>query len=210
MATIDFVHGGVVTGGQGTMDIWLGYRKDLKTKERPIWEAIADPGSGIKEEGGILEVVPSSTDQKIKGKTWVKRRASFPNGSYLIYRIKRMRKTGAFSQAMHSFALRPREGAPLIEIAIEPPYVAGRSTLSVVYIVGRFDIIMPKEVEELGLHITPQGGNDLHTYDFADMDDFMSVKILEKADRKKAKPKLVTGTKGASITRVRRPRRINL
>jgi hypothetical protein len=192
------------------MDIWLSYRKDTKTKERPIQEAVADVASGIKEDGGILEFLPSSTDQKVKGKTWVKRRASFPNGSYMIFRIKRMRKSGAFSQAMHSFVLSPRDSAPLIEIAIEPPYVAGRSTLSVVYIVGRFDILKPEEVEAKKLHITPQGASDLHTYDFAEMADFMSVKVLEKADRAKLKPKLVTGSKGKSIARVRRPRRINL
>jgi hypothetical protein len=210
MGTIDFVHGGVVTNGQGTMDIWVSYKKDDKAKERPIFEAVADPQSGIKEEGGVLEVLPSSTDQKVKGKTWVKRRCAFPNGSYLVFRIKRMRKSGTFAQAMHSFALQPRDSAPLIELAIELPYVAGRSTLSVVYIVGRFDVLRPQEVKAKKLHLNAQGASDLDTFDFAEMSDFVSLKVLEKADRAKLKPKLVTGSKGKAIARVRRPRRINL
>lgn len=209
--TLEFSHGGVITSGQGSMDIFAAYRADPKSKELPIHEAVRDPQSGIKEDSGVLEIVPSSSFNT--GKNWTKRRCMFPSGSFVKFTFRRMRKgSGAFGASMHSIIVSPREGAALCELRVELP-TDSKSSISAIYITGRFDILLPAEVKAKGLHKNAQGANDLSTFDIGAMDEFLGMRIIEKAERGriKAKPKVLSvggGTK--ALARVRRPRRIRL
>ena len=206
MTTIDLMHGSVTTRTQGSLDIFVKYRREAKAKELAIFEALKDPKSELREDGGILEIMNSSTYRN--GKNWVKRRVTFPNGCYVTFTFVQ-RTSGVFSQSLHNMAIAPRDTAPLHELAIKLPFEAGKNTMSMAYVVGRFDILSLKDIQKLGLHISSNGSNDLSTYDLEDF-DILDDRIKEEAVRQRVKAKTVKTGKGGSVTRIRRPRRINL
>lgn len=210
MSMIELTHGGVLTRGHGGMDVFVSYRDVPKSDDQPLHLAVKDPNSGVKEPGGIVETFPSS--KAATGKSWTKRRVDFPDGSFVRFTIKHMKggAVGAFRQSMHNFVISPRESAPLQEIKINLP-CDDRSNVSAVYITGRFDFLLPKEVQKRGLNKGNQGGNDLSTYDLAALNDIISMRVMEKSSRPRAKTKVIVNKQtGTAVARIRRPRRISL
>lgn len=210
MSMIELTHGGILTRGNGSMDIFVSYRSTPKSDDQPLHLAAKDPNSGIREPGGIVETFPSSRVHS--GKSLTKRRVDFPDGSFVRFTIKHLKggTVGAFRQAMYNFIISPRETAPLQEIKIALPNDAN-SNVSAVYITGRFDIMMPKEILERKLNQGTAGGNDLSTYDLASLDEIIKLRVMEQASRPRIKSKMVVNKQtGVAVARLRRPRRINL
>jgi hypothetical protein len=210
MSIIELTHGGILTRGKGSLDIFVSYRDVPKSEDQPLHLAVKDPNSGVKEPSGIIETVPSS--KVYTGKSWTKRRIDFPDGSYVRFTIKQMRggQIGAFRHSFHNFVISPRESAPLQELRISLP-ADERSNLSAVYIIGRYDILKPDEIQERGLNKGASGANDMATYDFAALDDILTLTVKERSGRPRAKSKvLINKATGKGVARIRRPRRINL
>lgn len=209
---IEFTTGEVITTGKGTFSIYPFYKKGIKDREQPLWEAEKDDRSGIPKSEKILEVVPSCL--AVHKKNWTTRRHNYPEGALIKFVMKRtnpkVKGASAFSQvSMTAMYIRVRETAPLMLIEIDLPFDQN-STKPRLYMNGRFDILTEEQIVRLGLHINGQGSNELHLYEAFDEDPNIFVKQQEKGIAAKAPPKLVKVSSTKSIPKLRRTRRVGL
>ena len=204
---IELTAGSVVTA-QGSLDMYVFHRKSASHSEEPLHIAVKDPKSGIKEPGGVVEIIPSGHPRTRKN--WTKRRLASEDKGYLKFLVKRT-SGRAFGGSMGAFYIAPRSTAPVMQISIEVPTDAS-SPLSKLYITGRFDLLTLEEIQSLGLGSTANGSTEEHMFDPDMLADIMVVEQLEQAIAPKLKTKIkttTTGNKRTGVVRVRRTRRIS-
>jgi hypothetical protein len=166
---------GSVSTRQGALTLNVFYRKDARSPEVSLHIAERDRGSGITDLRS-LEIINSGA--KSTKKVWAKKRHNFPDGSFIKLSITRMKSGLAFGHSMHSIMLRARKTAPLYRLGIALP-TDDNSSLSKLYIEGRFDLLTQKEVRQNKLHMNASGANDLATFDPSELKEFITIKKLE-------------------------------
>lgn len=198
---------GSTTTSAGSLDLYVFHRKSAAHSEEALHIALKDPQSGIKEAGGLIEVIPSCHARLRK--SWTKRRIQSDDKGYLKFLVKRS-SGKAFGGSMAAFYLAPRATAPLMQISIEVP-VDKTSPLSKLYITGRYDLLSMDDLETAGLNTSGNGADEESMLDPELLEDIMVVEQLEAAVAPKLKPKIktrVTGNTKTGVVRVRRARRI--
>jgi hypothetical protein len=198
MSVIETTAGGVTTRGNGGLELQVFYRRSAKHKEAVLYEAERDPQSELKTIGGA-EVTPSGAN--VTNKKWVQKRNEYPSGSYLRLNVRSTQPGGiVFGHTVHNILLAPRADAALHELGINLPTDAN-SARSKIYVIGRFDIVSPERVEELGLYKSIAGTNELATYFDIDTLDFIDDVIKEKeiSIRRPAKLETVQTATGKKI-----------
>jgi len=192
MPVIETTVGSVTTRGKGSLDISCYYRKDKTASELVLIEAEKDPKCGIQSVGHA-EVFPSGV--RMTNKKWITKRNEYPNGSLLRLNLRHTIVGMGFGVTIMNLVIRARDEAALNEIAVICP-TDENSSRSRVYVIGRFDILSPTEVSELGLDVAKNGNDISHEFpELSDMGEFIDV--VEK-EREISKPnKARTGTIGS-------------
>lgn len=209
MSTIELYHGNV-TCKYGSMNVWVNVRRDSKSKEISLMDAVKDPKSGVAEPGGMIESVPATKHSS--GGYWNKRRVECDNGVYLRFFMRRVDKKDSFggkpSQSMSSFFIRARDTAPLRELRIELPNDQNCSK-SCLYIMGRFDMVEPEEIAEQKLYMNGDS-NELQTLNPAHWEPYVEERVIEGeiAPRKKVVSQRVGKKTLKRPTRTRRIRKV--
>jgi hypothetical protein len=206
MPIIDLYYGGVDTVDKGSVDVSVTYRSSVTSPEYPVFEAVKDRKSDLKDVPGTMEIHRSGS--KGSRKLWNRRRLHFPDLSVLTLTIKRKGATARDGITLSRIALIARENAPLHEMRITLP-MDQFSTLSALYFTGRYDILNADEVERFNLHKSDFSVGGIENFYTDNIDDIVNVQQLEPGIRASVKTTTAkVGSGDKQVVRIRKGRRI--